>query len=253
MRVSRMLGMGIALLGLGSLNVPASAVVPFEATVVQAWGVNGTVHATAIVGDTVVVGGTFTRAVSPQGTSVDRVNLAAFSLSTGELLTGWRADTNGTVRALGTDGTSVWVGGDFTAVGGMPSQSLAKLDAGTAAVDPGFSASVNGAVRTVEVGGGDLYIGGAFGAVNGVSRGRIAKLDADHRGSRLPVRGTSRQAGLRARATPRPAPTGPCSCPECSPCSMPPPGWASAVSMPSPARCPVRLLQAPVCRSTDSM
>src|SRR5688572_16087355 len=124
MRVARLLGVGIALLGLGSLTVPAAAVVPFEDTVVPAWGVNGPVLATAIVGDTVVVGGTFTRAVSPQGTIVDRVNLAAFSLSTGALLTGWRADTNGTVRALGTDGTSVWVGGDFTDIGGMPRQRL---------------------------------------------------------------------------------------------------------------------------------
>ena len=174
-----MLGMGVALLGLGSLHVPAYAVVPFEDTVVAAWGVNGPVLATAIVGDTVVVGGTFTRAVSPQGTSVDRVNLAAFSLSTGALLTGWRADTNGTVRALGTTGTSVWVGGDFTALGGAAKARIAKLDAGTATVDRGFSASANGGVRTVEVGGGDLFIGGGFSAVNGVSRGRLAKLDAN--------------------------------------------------------------------------
>ncbi len=182
MRVSRLLSVGIAVLGLGlGALLPATAyAAPVEDTVTPAWGVNGTVLATTIVGDTVVVGGTFTQAVSPAGNSVPRVNLAAFSLSTGELLTGWRADTNGTVSALGTDGigTSVWVGGKFTAVGGEARARLAKLDAGTGAVDPNFSVNVNSAVKTVEVAGPDLYIGGSFLAVNGVSRGRVAKLDA---------------------------------------------------------------------------
>ena len=180
MRVSRLLGAGIALLGLGLVSLPgaASAAVPFEDTVVPAWGVNGVVRATAIVGDTVVVGGTFTRAVSPAGVSVNRTNLAAFSLSTGALLTDWRADTNGTVEALATDGSSVWAGGTFTAVGTTARTRLAKLNSGTAAVDPNFSAGLNGAVKTVEVAGADLYIGGGFRAVNGVPRNRLAKLSA---------------------------------------------------------------------------
>lgn len=179
-RVTRLLSVGIALLGLGLVSMPAtaSAAVPFTDTVVQAWGVNGVVRATAIAGDTVVVGGTFTAAVSPTGVSIDRRNLAAFSLSTGELLTGWRADTDNTVSALGTDGSSVWAGGTFTTVGGTARSRLVKLDAVTGAVDPNFSPRVNNGVKAVEVAGADLFIGGAFSAVDGVSRKRLAKLHA---------------------------------------------------------------------------
>ncbi len=179
-RVTRLLSVGIALLGLGLVSMPAtaSAAVPFTDTVVQSWGVNGTVRATAIAGDTVVVGGTFTAAVSPTGVRIDRRNLAAFSLSTGELLTDWRADTDNTVSALGTNGSSVWAGGTFTTVGGTARSRLVKLDAKTGAVDPNFSPRVNNGVKAVEVAGADLFIGGAFSAVNGVSRKRLAKLHA---------------------------------------------------------------------------
>lgn len=179
-RVARLLSVGIALLGLGLVSLPAtaSAAVPYADTVVRAWGLNGVVRATAIAGDTVVVGGTFTAAISPTGVSVNRLNLAAFSLSTGALLPDWRADTDNTVSALGTDGSSVWAGGSFTTVGGTARSRLVKLDAATGAVDPGFSPRVNSGVKAVEVAGADLFIGGAFGSVNGTPRKRLAKLHA---------------------------------------------------------------------------
>ncbi len=176
--MSRLHSVVIAVLGLLFLPATASAAVPFEDTVVRAWGVNGVVRATAIAGDTVVVGGTFTAAVSPTGVSVERRNLAAFSLSSGALLTDWRADTDNTVSALGSDGTSVWAGGTFTAVGGTARSRLVKLDAATGAVDPKFSPRVQSGVKAVEVAGTDLFIGGGFGAVDGTSRKRLAKLHA---------------------------------------------------------------------------
>lgn len=171
-RFSRVLGALVVLVGLswGSLPSSASAVVPYDTVVAPAGGVNGTVRATTIVGDTVVVGGTFTQAFSSAGVAYDRVNLAAFSLSTGELLTGWRADVNRAVSALGTDGVSVFVGGQFTTVNGLTRPRLAKLGADTGAVVAGFEPRVSGAVKAVEVAGADLYIGGSFA-------NRVAKLD----------------------------------------------------------------------------
>src|SRR5262245_32288925 len=75
------------------------------------WRVNGRVYATVIVGDTVYVGGTFTMATSSTGTTAPRAHLAAFSMSTGQLDIHFRADTNGNVRALESDGNSLFVGG----------------------------------------------------------------------------------------------------------------------------------------------
>jgi len=158
----------------------ASASVWFDDTPVQGWGVNGRVYATAIAGDTVIVGGTFTAAVSTTGTTVARKNLAAFSMSTGQLLTSWKADAGSTVRALVTDGTSVWVGGSFAKVGGKTAKFIAKVSAATGAVDTTFSlaASLDNTVRALAIKGTDLYAGGPFLNASGVSRPRVARFNA---------------------------------------------------------------------------
>lgn len=162
-----------------SVASQASAAVFVDDTPVTGWGVNGTVFATVIVGDTVVVGGKFTQAISPTNVRVDRLNLAAFSLSTGDLLTSWRADADDVVKALGTNGTDVWAGGSFLNVGGVSRYRLAKLDAASGAVDPGFAPVINSGVKAIELEGADLYIGGGFGTVNGHKHGHVAKLAAN--------------------------------------------------------------------------
>src|SRR3954452_12326932 len=131
-RVIVMVVLALACVGLTAPS--ASASVWFDDTPVQGWGVNGRVYATAIAGDTVIVGGAFTAAVSPTGTTVARKNLAAFSMSTGALLTTWKADAGSTVRALVTDGTSVYVGGSFAKVGGKVAKYVAKVSVATGAV-----------------------------------------------------------------------------------------------------------------------
>jgi hypothetical protein len=167
------------LVGVASMLAPAVSAAVYDPVPIVGWGVNGNVHAVVIVGDMVVVGGTFSQATSPTGVSVPRQNLAAFSLSTGALLTDWRADTDKAVKALDTDGTSLWVGGDFTQVGGFARTRLAKLDAVTAEVDPAFAPKVNSGVKTIQIDGPDLYIGGGFGAVNKKKHAHVAKLRAD--------------------------------------------------------------------------
>lgn len=149
-----------------------------RATPAASWGVDGPVYATTVVGDVVVVGGRFSAAVSPTGATTARQNLAAFSLSTGALLTGWRADASAAVRALTTDGTAVYVGGSFTTIGGVARNRVARLSASTGAVDTGFRSSPSSTVRTVAVDGTSLYLGGDFTAVGGVARSRLAKVSS---------------------------------------------------------------------------
>jgi hypothetical protein len=161
------------------LTLPASATVLIDTTPEPSWRVDGVVNATVIVGDVVVVGGTFANAVSPSGATLPRANLAAFSLSSGEPLTTWRADTDATVRALVTDGTSVWVGGNFRNVAGVTKNRIAKVDASSGVLDPLFVASTTNTVRALALRGSALYLGGNFGAVNGATRLRIGKVGSD--------------------------------------------------------------------------
>jgi PKD repeat protein len=157
---------------------PAAALVMASDTPTQGWRVNGRVEATVVVGDAVIVGGTFTTATSPSGVTAARRNLAAFSMATGELLSGWRADAGAPVRALVTDGTSVWVGGAFGRIGTVTRTRLAKIDAATGTVDPAFVATADNTVRALALHGSSLYAGGAFLSANGQSRTRLAKFDA---------------------------------------------------------------------------
>ena len=163
---------------------PATAAVYVSERPAVAWGVNGTVFATRVVGDTVLVGGSFSAAVAPNGATVPRRNLAAFSLGSGALLGGWRADTDGTVRALAVAGLSVWVGGDFSSVGGRTRRNLAKVSLGSGAVDPGFRPSLTNArgtsaVRAILTDGSHVFAGGSFTRVNGgTAFPWLVKLDA---------------------------------------------------------------------------
>ena len=142
------------------------------------WGVDGPVLATAVAGNVVVVGGRFSTAVGPSGERVPRANLAAFSLRTGALLTGWRADTNSTVRALTTDGRSLWVGGSFTRVGGVARARVAKVWAHWGVVDKAFRADADAPVLALEHSGKALFLGGDFTTVAGTTLPRLARVRA---------------------------------------------------------------------------
>lgn len=170
----------VTLCGAGALAPSASAdVLVADDTPERSWRVNGRVYATLVVGDRVLVGGSFTSATNGTRT-VNRSNLAMFELSTGNLVETWRADADRTVRVIEARGTNVWVGGEFRRVNGLARRAVAKIALGSGAVDTGFNARVNGFVRGVSSDAlGNLYIGGGFSSAGGQSRSRLAKVDAD--------------------------------------------------------------------------
>lgn len=141
------------------------------------WIVDGRVYATEIIGDVVYVGGVFDKVTSPTGEVVHRDNLAAFRLSDGTLLS-WRADANDSVRALESDGTSVWVGGFFTTIGGEDRTGLAKVDTVSGTVDTAFDAELDAEVHALDLVGGDLFIGGSFLTVGGGEHVRVAEVSS---------------------------------------------------------------------------
>jgi hypothetical protein len=141
----------------------------YSAKPLDGWGQDNIAYVVKIVGNTVYVGGDFAHAVR-HGVTVSRSNLMAVDLTTGALKTGFVANTDGIVYSLASDGASLFIGGDFTTVNGVPRNSLAKVNLATGAVDATFGASTPGVVNDLLVAGTKLYVVGQFGSVDGVSR-----------------------------------------------------------------------------------
>lgn len=176
-----------AAIALASAGVPASAGPPPAShdRVVSAdpadhtpHVLNGRVNAIVQVGSTVVVGGSFKEVQVPGGDVVARRNLFAFDATTGALSTTFRPGVNGKVFALATDGTDVFVGGNFSRLSGGDTFRLGKLDLAGKRV-AGFAAPVTGSeVFDLALANDTLYVGGRFSAVHGVPRSAFAAVDA---------------------------------------------------------------------------
>jgi hypothetical protein len=155
---------------------------------------NGSVYALALVGSTVVVGGNFDQ-VSNAQSAVSRTRHAifAYDLTTG-YVTDFKPQVDGIVTALAAGpGNTVYLGGRFTTVNGVPEHGLAQLDVATGQRVPAFKGSIDdGDVRTLAYSQGFLYAGGSFTRINKQDRVALARLS--------PVSGAV-DAGLDLRIT----------------------------------------------------
>ncbi len=84
---------------------------------------------------------------------------------------------SGSVQSLLAAGSTIYVGGAFTDMGGQPHRNLAALDAATGAATA-FSADANGLVFRTVASGANVYVGGVYSAIGGVSRSGFAAVDA---------------------------------------------------------------------------
>src|SRR5215467_10852661 len=112
-----------------ALAVPASANpgTLLNPTPHSGGGQNGRAYDVTVVGGTAYVGGDFSSA-SSGGQNSTRDNVAAFTMSNGALVQGFTANTNGTVYAVISDGSSLYLGGDFTKVNGTTATRVAKVN-----------------------------------------------------------------------------------------------------------------------------
>ncbi|WP_113701330.1 hypothetical protein [Nonomuraea lactucae] len=138
---------------------------------------DGIVNAIALVGGTVVVGGSFSE-VSDAGRTVTlaRDNLFAYDLATGRILPGFAPEVDGPVHGLAAgDAGTVYVGGDFPDVNGETARSLARIRLRDGSVVRGFAPRVaGGMVSALARQGAHLYAGGDFTR----PRTALARLDA---------------------------------------------------------------------------
>ncbi len=137
-------------------------------------GANGRVSAIAYIGGRIYLGGSFT-SVGGQ----PRSGLAALDATSGQLVASWRADVTGAVQALAPspDGGTLYVGGDFSAVGGAARRRLAAVSASTGEVGAWNPGASGGTVLALATEDGRVYVGGKFKAIGSVARPYLAAVD----------------------------------------------------------------------------
>lgn len=155
------LGVGVSLL----LAAPAWPVSVQE----NLWVTNGTVDAIEVAGNTVYLGGSFTRVGPAVGACA---TIDAGTAQVQQPYTG----IAGYVRAVTPDGNGgLYIGGYFTSVQQQPRSNLAHLDAN--GVVTSWNPQVAGEIREMSLSAGKLYIAGYFSSVDGLPRGRLAAFD----------------------------------------------------------------------------
>jgi trimeric autotransporter adhesin len=136
---------------------------------------NGDVLALALVGERLLVGGTF----SVIGGS-SRQNVAAIDATTGRAVA-WKADADGAVRVLAASDGALYMGGDFLTVGGESRNGLAAADNSHGSVlawNPAPQSTESARVEALLVSGDLVYVGGEFKTMGGAARGNVAAVGA---------------------------------------------------------------------------
>jgi hypothetical protein len=169
------------------LGATPAAADPAQSSVVSADPVDftphvldGTVWALAVVGDTVVVGGSFTKVQdSARRTTYARKNIFAYGLRDGAIRS-FAPAVDAAVYALAPGASNtVYLGGGFKTVNGTAQRGLARIRVSDAARISSFGARINyGDVRALQARGSKLYAGGTFNKINGVTRVALARMDA---------------------------------------------------------------------------
>ena len=161
----------------GFSAVAGAAPVGFSTSPIAGWSTDAPVRTVLIAGNTVFAGGDFTQVRAPGGTTTaTRAHLAAWDIHTGLLRTTFAADTNGRVESLATDGTKLFVGGDFTTIQGVAKSRLAAIDLTSGAVVNSWTANASSHVYALRVKDSRLYVGGSFGTLAGATRNKMGAV-----------------------------------------------------------------------------
>lgn len=137
--------------------------------------VAGSVLSLLVSGTDLYAAGTFT---SIGGENRNRV--AKFSTTgTGTANPTWNPNVLGTeVISMALSGNVLYLGGNFTSVGGQARRHIAKVSAlGTGTLDASWNPNPKQAVKTLAVNGSTLYVGGLFNSIGTLTRSKLVRFD----------------------------------------------------------------------------
>lgn len=139
---------------------------------------DGPVRGVHLIGGVLYVFGAFTSVTGNNGTFT-RNHGVSIDPATNDILS-FDPDIDGSVLTSIAIGTTIYIGGQFSNVGGNPRSRAAAIDTtgSVLAWDPDFSGSGN-RVQAMAFNGVSLYIGGTFTALNGgaVLRNNVVEVD----------------------------------------------------------------------------
>jgi chitodextrinase len=141
---------------------------------------DGEVDAILQVGTKVIVGGTFTQVRKFDTSAIlTRNYLFAFDMNTGVIDPNFVPQLDKAVTSLAPapDGTSVFVGGNFSTVNGASFKKLVRIRISDGQVISGFKANANAKVQDLEFNNGKLYVAGNFTQIKSTARSGLARLD----------------------------------------------------------------------------
>jgi len=150
--------------------------------------INSPVKAMAVASDIVYLGGTFTSVNTftnnNQQVANPRQRLAAIRPTTGEVLP-WNPGSSGGsegVKSIVVNGSTIYVGGDFTQVGSKPRNAIASLnDSDGTANNWNPNAQLSGGtpvINSLVIVGSVLYVGGDFTTIGAKPHLRLAAVQA---------------------------------------------------------------------------
>lgn len=150
------------------------------------WQAKGRVFALAKSGDTIFLGGKFTKLLGPSGNPKPAaLNVAALNMTTGAPVPGFAASVTNTVAsgaaevralAVSNDGSTLYLGGKFDTVNGELHKNLAAVSTADGSLIPGFQVDANKPVNALLTGTGLVYFGGDFKRVNTKPRNFVAAM-----------------------------------------------------------------------------
>lgn len=142
---------------------------------------NGAVYAITEVGNSIVLGGSFTSASNfGNNPSLPRSYVLVFDKSTGQISTTFAPVLNGVVNdvAPGPTPGTVYVAGAFSTIDGVKTSKVVLLDVATGARVASFkAAALNGVVTTMDLSGSRLYVGGYFTTAGVETHGGLVALN----------------------------------------------------------------------------
>ncbi len=86
-------------------------------------------------------------------------------------------NANNYINSIIIDGNNIYVGGDFTTIGGQTRNYIAKLNNTDGNADATWDPNADGIIYTIALNGSNIYAGGDFTSIGGQTKHYIAKLN----------------------------------------------------------------------------